>query len=311
MEPVRLDSPVLLKSLSRAMVVQELKCRQCGYNLRTLVVGGKCPECGLGIWQTIIREFDPEVSRLPRLHDPRGVGNGIVMLILCVIAIASLLLAPSLIEQLKAWQLLGPNRLRFLATSLVPFAAGILALIGLWPIWKLHPSQAREASPSAWLDICFLAIGMTGIALTIMLPDRMFRGAAWIDLQRIIILALCAVFFWGLRGVFTMIGEHSRSYRHARGGRQGLGAMIAAVAGIASGSLLQTWASTLVPRGGNLATIGTVITWISASMLYLGLIYLMMNAWWIRNAIIRPSRTLEDLLGKSMPTDEGTDPTPS
>ena len=311
MEPARLDSPVLPKSLSRAVVVQELKCRQCGYNLRTLVVGGKCPECGLEIWQTIIREFDPEVSRLPRLHDPRGVGNGIFMLLVCVIALASLLLAPSLIEQLKAWQLLGPNRLRFLATSLIPIAAGILAIIGLWPIWKLHPSQAREASPSTWLDICFLAIGLTGSALTIMLPDRLFRGAAWIDLQRIIILALCVVFFWGLRGVFTMIGEHSRSYRHARGGRQGLGAMIAAVVGIASGSLLQSWASGQTPPAGDLGTIGTVITWISASMLYLGLIYLLMNAWWIRSAIIRPSRTLKDLLGESMPTDEGMEEMPS
>ena len=46
-------------------------------------------------------------------------------------------------------------------------------------------------------------------------------------------------------------------------------------------------------------------------MLYLGLIYLLMNAWWIRSAIIRPSRTLKDLLGESMPTDEGMEEMPS
>lgn len=312
MEPARLDSPVLPKSLSRAVVVQELKCRQCSYNLRTLVVGGKCPECGLEIWQTIIREFDPEVSRLPRLHDPRGVGNGIVMLLLCVIGIVSLLMAPALVEQLKLWQLLGPNQLQFLASSLVWPVILLLALIGLGAIWVFRPGKMWENSPRwgrrSWY---FLKIGMLGCALVSLSPATFIGWPVRIDLQRITTLALGGAFFWGLRGVFIMIGEHSRSYREAQGGRQGLGAMIAALAGIALGSVLQTWASTLTPRGGNLATIGTVITWISASMLYLGLIYLLVNAWWIRGAIIRPSRTLKDLLGESMPTDEEIEEMPS
>ena len=87
--------------------------------------------------------------------------------------------------------------------------------------------------------------------------------------------------------------------------------MIAALGCIALGFLLQTWAGALAPRGGDLATIGTVITWISSAMLYLGLVYLFMNSCWIRNAIIRPSRTLEELLGKTVSPDEEAEPTPT
>lgn len=153
--------------------------------------------------------------------------------------------------------------------------------------------------------------GMIVCALINLMQANFFSELALIDLQRIIILALGALFFWGLRGVLTMIGEHSRSYRHARGGRQGLGAMIAALGGIALGTLLQAWAVALAPRGGNLATIGMVISWISSAMLYLGLIYLFMNACWIRKALIRPSRTLEELLGKTMSPEEGAESTTS
>ena len=153
--------------------------------------------------------------------------------------------------------------------------------------------------------------GMIVCALINLMQAYFFFELALIDLQRIIILALGMLFFWGLRGVLTMIGERSRSYRHARGGRQGLGAMIAALGGIALGTILQTWAGTLAPRGGNLATIGMVVTWISSAMLYLGLIYLFMNSCWIRKAIIRPSRSLDELLGKPVPLDEGAESTPS
>lgn len=311
MNPARIDSPVMPESLRREVLRAELLCRKCGYDLRTLAVGGKCPECGLEIWQTLIREFDPEVSHLPRLASPRGVGNGIVLLLLCVIGIVSLLMVPALVEQLQTWQLLGSNRLQILATSLIPFVAGMLSLIGLGPIWLLRPEKMWRTTFGGGREIFFLTIGIVGSTHANMLPVGLIGGPAWIDLQRILMLALGAVFFWGLRGVFTMIGEHSRSYREAQGGRQGLGAMIAALAGIALGSFLQTWAITLAPRGGNLATIGMVITWISSAMLYLGLIYLFMNACWIRKAIIRPSRTLEELLGKPMPGDGEVDSTPS
>ena len=76
MNPVPLDSPVMPDSLAREVLAVELKCRHCHYNLQALAVGGRCPECGLEIWQTLIREFDPELSHLPRLHNPQGVGNG-------------------------------------------------------------------------------------------------------------------------------------------------------------------------------------------------------------------------------------------
>ena len=311
MNSARSDSPNLPESLAREVLAVELKCRHCGYDLRTLAVGGKCPECGLEIWQTIIREFDPELSHVPRLSSPRGVGNGIALLLLIVIAVVSLLMAPAIVEQLKLWQLLGPNRLQLLATPLVPFVIALLCISGQVPILMLHATKLREAPRTGGRSVFYLRTGMIVCALINLMQANYFSEPTLIDLQRIIILASGVMFFWGLRGVLAMIGEHSRSYRHARGGRQGLGALIAALGGIALGSLLQTWAGALAPRGGDLATIGTVITWISSAMLYLGLVYLFMNSCWIRKAIIRPSRTLEELLGKPMLQDEGTDSMPS
>jgi len=66
-------------------------CRGCGYNLRGLTAGGRCPECGAEIWQTILHLVDPAGSRLPKLVNPNRVGNSLLWLMCCLL-LSSLLL---------------------------------------------------------------------------------------------------------------------------------------------------------------------------------------------------------------------------
>src|SRR4051812_37123358 len=52
-------------------VVGDLACRKCGYNLRTLTINGRCPECGTSVGFSaqgdLLRFCDPDwVSLLGR-----------------------------------------------------------------------------------------------------------------------------------------------------------------------------------------------------------------------------------------------------
>lgn len=55
-----------------ATIPEDLACVSCGYNLRTLAVGGRCPECGLAVGVTIERR-DGSNARDHLLHRRRGV----------------------------------------------------------------------------------------------------------------------------------------------------------------------------------------------------------------------------------------------
>src|SRR5688572_1470165 len=70
------------------VVVADLSCRRCQYNLRTLSIGGRCPECGLAVGFSaqgdLLRFSDPNwVMTLRR--GVLGILWGVAVLILGVI----------------------------------------------------------------------------------------------------------------------------------------------------------------------------------------------------------------------------------
>ena len=101
MQPADYDIPLLPSELARAEVIPNLKCRTCGYNLRGLHADGQCPECNFEIWQTIVREIDPEAGRLPRLPDAWGVGNGLFLLMLIMLIVALMISLGPIVRQLE------------------------------------------------------------------------------------------------------------------------------------------------------------------------------------------------------------------
>ena len=77
--------------------------------------------------------------------------------------------------------------------------------------------------------------------------------------------------------------------------------MIAAVAGIAAGDLVRLFGITTDSAG--MRAIGTIVSWISVFMLVVGLAYLAMNVWWIRQALRRPPPAYDELLLPPLPDD--------
>jgi threonine/homoserine/homoserine lactone efflux protein len=244
-------------------------CRQCGYNLYGLRAGGACPECGLEVWETILHTVDPAASRLPKLHNPAAVGNALLWLIVCMVVGAVLLIARPIALGIDALDESGLRNLAAWTPGFLPLAASLLALAGLWSVWQLAPPRGEEPSGAVCRDVWLLGAGLV-------------PGVAVVGLA-------------GLRGVLETIGLRSRLYRTARTGRQGIQGMVAAILGTALGHAVHLIAAA---AGGlrYLETLGTVIVIVSVLMLVVGLVYLVVNAWWIRRALHCPPPAMDEIL---------------
>lgn len=284
-------------------------CQRCGYELRGLSADGRCPECGLDIWFTIQHLIDPTASRLPKLREPVGVGNAMFWLMLCALVAGAVLaghalgvlahLRPRAYAQLGGFTL--PHDLLFVASM-----AGIAAM---WSVFRFMPPRGNDESDIAVRrDVRLLAAGLLAFAATALVQwvlERAWTGAGLpaSDFSILsgratarIALALSAVpGFIGIDGILRTIGRRSREYRRARGARQGSRPMIAACLGVAIGNLIRL-VGLSVPGGASLAALGAVLSWVSALMVLIGLLYLVVNAWWIRRALRRPPPPIDEVL---------------
>jgi len=292
------DIPLLPSELAGAEVTPTLRCRACGYNLHGLRADGDCPECGLAIWRTIIHETDPEVSRLPPLHDARGVGNALV-LVVAIMLVAGLMIAVGPVAaRVESWGVQIPARLEFVQSPMMPYLTGVVALVGLWSVWKLMPGRHDNDSPMDWRDIRLIGLGLVGWSVLFLLLGSVFN-APQLEMMRssavLVSHGLAASVFLGLRGVIRAIGERSRAYRRSREGRQNLGAMVAALVGMTVGDGIQLlYEAKMV--GDLWLEVAEVLRWVCGFMLLVGFVYLLANVWWIRRAIARPPRSLDELL---------------
>jgi hypothetical protein len=280
--------------LERTLIAAEVRCARCGYNLRGLSPLSVCPECGHDIWATVQRVTDPAASRLPKLSNPRAVAWSILWVMLCA-SLAALLLA------------FGPVRdeLRlahtgFLATptdmlALAACAATVAALPG---VLILAPPRRKERGRTIWVRIWLLAIGLSawaacnyGWSTIVTRPHAPTLGA----LIRLAMYASWVLALLGIDGILKAIGQRSRAYRTARGGRQSAQGMIAASATIALGTVMQTLAQ-LQYGPATMETYGKVLVWASALMLLIGIVYMLINTLWIFRSLIAPPPPLHSIL---------------
>jgi hypothetical protein len=273
-------------------------CRQCGYNLYGLRAGGACPECGLEVWETILHTVDPAASRLPKLHNPAAVGNALLWLIVCMVVGAVLLIARPIALGIDALDESGLRNLAAWTPGFLPLAASLLALAGLWSVWQLAPPRGEEPSGAVCRDVWLLGAGLVLWALLVPVIAWAESSAAswWIgDAAWLVLAGVAVVGLAGLRGVLETIGLRSRLYRTARTGRQGIQGMVAAILGTALGHAVHLIAAA---AGGlrYLETLGTVIVIVSVLMLVVGLVYLVVNAWWIRRALHCPPPAMDEIL---------------
>ena len=285
-------------SLNDAVVRTELVCRGCRYNLYGLAASGKCPECGLDISETIIHTIDPAASRLPKITNPRAVGNGLFWL-LVNLAIATLfLIARPVALRLDALDKTGVRDYSAFAPKYLPFAAGIVILLGLFAAVRFIPKNGNKNDGAIRRDIRVLMTGMIGLSIFCFVSSglQLIPVTNWIISLAHIALMVCAIIILlGLKGILRAVGQRSREYRTARGGRQGIRAMIGAMLAAITGELVRLVAERL----GSFPTIETmamVATWMSVLMLLIGLIYLVVNGWWIRKALCKPPPKISMIL---------------
>jgi hypothetical protein len=300
--PVQLsivNAPSQPQSLAGAVVCSPLHCRGCGYNLYGLSAEGRCPECGLEIWETVLHTVDPAASRLPKLRNPRAVGNGLFWLTLSLFVAALILVARPVARRLDT---LDPTGLRDISAWIPPYlalVAGVVVLAGLRAVGSFAPPKGQPLYGSIGRDIRLLVAGMIVWVLLISIQVGLEYKAvpAWgLSLARIGAVFGAMVGLFGLDGILRAIGQRSREFRTARGGRQGVLAMIGALAGVVFGEAMGMGLAISSRAGGGLATMGMVVTSISTLMLLIGLAYLVVNGWWIRRALCRPPPALDEIL---------------
>ena len=290
-----MSTPAVPDSLAGEVVVSPVNCRRCGYNLYGLRADGQCPECGLETWETILHTVDPAASRLPRLRNPVAVGNALFALTIFLLACAVLLTVRPLALWIDSIGRPGRQTLAAWTPLELSIAAGLAGAVGLLFVARLAPPRGEEPGGAVWRDIWLLALGLGGWAALVMATGiRQLAGDASlrVGLLRLALPVAAIVGLLGLRGVLRTIGLRSREYRNARSGRQGIQAMVAAIIGVTVGEVIR-----VISGSAGQAIIGAVVASMSTLMLLIGLLYLVVNAWWIRRSLRRPPPGFDEVLG--------------
>lgn len=293
---------------AHAEITASVHCRQCGYNLRGQRVVGKCPECGLSSWMSVLDTVDPDASRLPNLSNPRGVGDGLWWLTLCMLLATLFVVARPVAMTLQD---ISGRAASFVPIWLPACSTGlsaVAALLGLLSVYKLAPPRGREPSAAVWRDIAFLAGGLIGWATIAAILWRIERRPAgfvstpsWRGVMHITLAIAAVVTLLSLRDILAIIGQRSREYRTAVGGRQRIRDMIVALGVIGAAEAARIAGDLLdIPT---IRSVGTVVIWISSFMVLVGMGYVVVNTAWIRQALRRPRPTFGQILLPPLPDD--------
>ena len=294
-------SPFVAARPHGEVVAAPVHCRRCGYNLFGLRADGSCPECGLETWESILHTVDPAASRLPRLANPLAIGNALLWLMVCM-ALAALLVV---LRPLTMWlDALDSSGLRNFSAwaPVLSLLAGIVVMAALRAVFWLAPQTGSDSGVAVWRDIWLLGSGLAAWSvLAVAVATLELTGVIGLlpGAGRLAMAISAIAVLLGLRGILGLIGTRSREYRTARGGRQSVAAMIGAIIGLGAGYTLQLVDRAAVGGAAPLATLGTVITAISALMLVIGLLYMVVNAWWIRRSLRRPPPSWDEILQAS------------
>ncbi len=167
----------------------DLFCHRCGYNLRTLDAGGRCPECN-----TPVAEARAVAERLAEIGHPRRVrlAAGLLAAAPLIPALPALSLALFLTDLLPTSRTSGVLYQVLMAGCFVFAAAVVIASSWLLVVAGLSRRRLRLAWPSA----NFALLAAAGVALSLGMASEIgpYMFSAYHDLlmlRRALLVVLC------------------------------------------------------------------------------------------------------------------------
>jgi hypothetical protein len=268
----------------------DLPCVVCGYNLRGLSIRGVCPECGSGVRATILAVVDPHATILRPIYLPRFVAGGLVVWALSGLVIAIVLWWPhfAAAAAVSFHRVPAPDLSLLLVALVACWAAGAASLVrphGGIPWWYTVAA------------VCALALhAPMGWALLHLYRTDWPASAA--GTRRVFVAMAClAAIFVLLRPTARLLVARSLLLRSGRVDRQTLYGMAAAALLVAIGHGIIRF-SVVGWVGGQVVVrvLGVALLVIGAALLTLGLIGCVIDSVRIARAILRPRRTLKQVL---------------
>ena len=289
------QSPIV-SQLKGMILIRQLACLRCGYDLKSLSADSNCPECGEPIRLTIIDTVDPAARRLPPLESPRTIGNalvGVSLFLFLAVACAVLVLLSNTSEKLPI-----PHFIRTLEDPIwicISSALAFVAFLSLLPLIRL----CRRGT----IQVCRVGIALTGLGLLsfavlmgasrwILLGTTEFGAIITLLFDTMLPVLSLGITFAGLRRLVPRLGQRSREFRLAQSSRQRMSDLLAALVFIVIGRSCIS----ISEHDSNLATLGTIMMVLCISLILVGLLYLIRNTYWIRSALCSPPPSLQELL---------------
>lgn len=217
----------------------DLRCARCRYNLRGLSVRGVCPECGTPVAATLLAVLDPQAAELQPIRLPRLTALGMVVWAGGAVGAGLLSWLVRLGEAfpsigLVAW---APGAI---FCCMVACAVGGVALIR--PHRGIRKS-AEVAAASACAGCIVLALLSWKILVEIdgIGGRPYFSGSEWSDrwAWKVAETVVIGLVILGFRPVFHVLQARSHLLRTGTLERQTLRAILASVAVVLVGDLVQ------------------------------------------------------------------------
>ena len=268
-----------------------LPCPSCTYDLRGVSAAGNCPECGQSVPDVVTGVIDPLATALPRLADPRAVGDGLVLVSVGLAACAILPLVAMVFAGAAA--LAGKAAISAMVFQSMVWLAFVITLGGcVLGCWYLRPREGGPLQTSCRRAVGEVAAGAVAIAAGL----GMFQAGGTLAMAGVALTTIgLAAGLMGLRKVLLEAGRRCRVFRAATLRRQRIPTLIFAT--VLAGLLLVGSALAELMGSPNtdltLGVLGLTVLSVQA----IGMAYLVVNTAWIRHDLRQPPPTLDELVG--------------